>query len=203
MRASLFLSALFVATLAGGTALAEKPEKLTKEPRLTNLRSRGDLVDGSGRHVDRARTERNVVQKVSKAEAATMLKNRGAAERVRCSEAQDDCGRGSAHASKGKGESAKAGTVGKVEMQSMLKTRQAAERVRCSEAQDDCGRGGTASSAKADSAKDQAAKSDKKVATKDTASASQAAKAAMLMKLMSAKCGARARGGCSGHDEPW
>ncbi len=57
MRQSLFLSTLFAVTLAGGAALAEKPQAApSKEPRqIERLRAHGDTVDKVYRGADKAR----------------------------------------------------------------------------------------------------------------------------------------------------
>jgi len=151
MRASLFLSALFCASLIGGTAAAEKPEKerpqVVKEPKLSALRSKGDMLE---RHTTADKTKETYVAQQKVDRAATPLKIRQAAERIRCSEAQEDCGRGTAR---------------------------------------------NAGSSKAD-------KTDKSVATKGSSNDTAKMKA-MVQKMMSSKCGARARGGCDGHDDPY
>jgi hypothetical protein len=140
MRATLFLSALFCGSLIAGTALAEKPH--------AELRTKGDLFEKHAK-ADKTKAERQVKSHVDKA-------------------------------------------------QTPLKIRQAAERIRCSEAQEDCGRGGVAKSAAS-----KADKSDKAVVSKNASGADAAKLRAVMQKMLSSKCGARARGGCSGHDDPY
>jgi hypothetical protein len=141
MRASLFLSALFCASLIGGAAAAEKPDK--------EHRAKGDMHERYSKPAsDKTRNEVHVqATKVDRSQ--TPLRIRQAAERIRCSEAQEDCGRGSARSAASKTE-----------------------------------------------------KSDNKVAQKGASNETAKLKA-MMQKMVSAKCGARARGGCSGHDDPY
>ena len=136
MRATLFLSALFCASLIGGTALAEKPH---------SEKNKGDIYEKHAK-ADKAKAERPTSSHVDKAHTP-------------------------------------------------LKIRQAAERIRCSEAQEDCGRGGVA--------KSEGAKADKTVQSSKGSAVDATKLKAVMQKALNAKCGARARGGCSGHDDPY
>jgi len=168
MRASLFLSALFVASLVGGTAAAERPEKDDSRPRVTRERTReANPLEKSREHqadraakVEKAEPAHRYQSKespismggrVSKSELVAKLPKQ-AMERVRCSESSDDCGSG----------------------KSSKKT-----------SQSNADRGTKTAVAPGTTSQ------------RGKAQAPSAAERALMQKMLSAKCSNKARGGCA------
>ncbi|APR85338.1 Hypothetical protein A7982_10687 [Minicystis rosea] len=87
MRTTMFISTLFAVTLFGGAALAERPQGSG----FDRVRPRGDVVDKSYRHIDRAGrvSAPREIQRVG-APASRVLPDR-AGSRVSCSDTGADC----------------------------------------------------------------------------------------------------------------
>ena len=160
MRASLFLSALFVATLVGGTAAAERPDTNDSRPRVTSARTREVSAD---KGYARANTDRNDGAKVEKAQS---YRYQGKESMVSTSQ-----------------RASKADMVGKLPKQAM-------ERVRCSGAGEDCGSSKSArkTSQQNSDRGTKTAKGPAQVNERGKAGAPSASERALLKKLLSARC---------------
>jgi hypothetical protein len=172
MRASLFLSALFVTSLVGGTAAAERPEKDDRRPRVTRERVRETNFreNSRDRFVDRADR------------AATKIEKAEPAHRYQSKESRISHG----------------ARLSKSEMAAKL-PKQAMERVRCSGGSDDCS-SGKSSKKTSQSNADRGTKTAVAPTTtgqRGKAQAPSAAERALIQKMLSAKCSNKARGGCA------
>ena len=167
MRASLFLSALFVASLVGGTAAAERPEKDENRPRATRTREVNPLERSSRQTVDRS--EKN--DKVEKAEPGHRQQRKESAAR-------------------------QASQLSKAELAAKL-PKQAMERMRCEGSEDcSSGHHAKKSSqTNADRGTKHAA-APSQVNERGKASAPSAAERELMQKMLTAKCSNKARGGC-------